>query len=48
MRSETLTDWSRRELQEYLEGEGFAVYDHEDTEDLREAARLNMLEGHNE
>lgn len=35
-------NWSRWELQQYLEGRGFAVYDSEDIEDLREAARLDM------
>ena len=35
---------SRQELQEYLEGRGFAVYDHEDVETLREAARLDIDE----
>ena len=29
---------SRCELTEYLENWGFAVYDHEDTENLRDAA----------
>lgn len=38
----SLENWSRWELQQYLEERGFAVYDHEDTEDLREAARLDM------
>jgi len=35
-------DMTRAQLQEYLEGEGFAVYDDESTEKLREAARLNI------
>lgn len=33
---------SREEIQEYLEGRGFAVYDHENTEDLRITAILDM------
>lgn len=37
-----LNKWSRTTLQEYLEDRGFAVYDTEDTEKLREAVRLNM------
>jgi len=40
-------NWSRWELQRYLEERGLAVYDHEDTEDLREAARLDMEEVRN-
>lgn len=35
---------TRAELQEYLERRGFAVYEHEDTDDLREATRLDMEE----
>jgi len=39
--------WSRQEMQEYLEGRGFAVYDDEPEEDLKEAIRLDMEEeGH--
>jgi len=34
--------WSREELQEYLEDNGFAVYDDEPEEDLLEAVRLEM------
>jgi len=37
----TLENWSRWELQQYLESEGFAVYDSEDTEDLRLAVKLH-------
>ena len=33
---------TRAELQAYLEHRGFAVYETEDTEDLREAAQLDM------
>ena len=33
---------TRQELQEYLENRGFAVYEKEDTEDLREAVRLDI------
>lgn len=40
----SLANWSRWELQDYLERRGFAVYDNENTEDLREAARLDMQE----
>jgi hypothetical protein len=35
---------TRAELVEYLEGRGFAVYENEPTEELREAARLDMME----
>jgi hypothetical protein len=33
---------TREELQAYLEGRGFAVYDHEDIDDLRTAAMLDQ------
>ncbi len=33
---------TRNELQAYLEGRGFAVYEHESTESLREAAIQDM------
>jgi len=33
---------SRAEITEYLESRGFAVYDHEDVESLRSAAKLQM------
>lgn len=35
---------TRAELQAYLEARGFAVYEHEDTEDLRQAALLDIEE----
>lgn len=38
-------EMTRTELQEYLEARGFAVYCDEDTEKLREAARLNQRQG---
>lgn len=37
-----MNNWSRWELQEYLEERGFAVYDHETDDELREAAKLDM------
>ena len=44
-----MDDATREELQAYLESRGFAVYAHEDTEDLRTAANLdrNLLKGLN-
>lgn len=39
---EMATAMSREELVIYLEGRGFAVFDCESTEELREAARLDM------
>jgi hypothetical protein len=46
---ETLTElinWlSREEIQEILEAYGFAVYDDEAIEDLREALRVNIEDG---
>ena len=39
--------WSRAQLQTYLEGRGFAVYDSESTDDLLEAARLDFQEESN-
>lgn len=38
----------RSELQSYLEGRGFAVYDSEATTTLREAVRLDMKTGRKE
>ena len=38
-------DWSREQLQEYLEGRGFAVYDRESYDDLLRAAREDWLTG---
>lgn len=37
-----LQEADREDLQHYLETRGFAVYDHESTEVLREAARQDM------
>jgi len=37
-----LREAGREDLQRYLENRGFAVYDHESTETLREAARQDM------
>lgn len=34
--------WSRRELEDYLEDRGFAVYDDEPTQDLREAVEEDL------
>ena len=48
MRQETHTaiNWlSRDEIVEYLESAGFACYDTESTDDLREALRLEVTEG---
>ena len=42
--SDAWARWSRAQIQAYLEGRGFAVYDDESTGDLREAARLDMEE----
>lgn len=42
MKSEDVENASRDELQEYLEGRGFAVYDSEHVEELREAVRLDI------
>lgn len=39
-----LNHWDRYELQQYLENRGFAVYDDEPTDDLREAVRMDMEE----
>jgi len=36
-----LLEATRDELRAYLEGRGFAVYDHENTDDLRTAAVLD-------
>jgi len=36
---------SRREIVELLESVGIACYDHEDTETLREALRVNIEDG---
>lgn len=36
---------SRTDLQQLLEAYGFAVYDSEDTDDLREAVRVNLADG---
>jgi hypothetical protein len=36
--------WCRADLQQYLEARGFAVYDSEDTETLREAVRQDLAE----
>jgi hypothetical protein len=41
---ENINSRTRQQLQEYLECRGFAVYDHEDTEVLREAVQLDMEE----
>lgn len=46
MTKEQLQNASREELQTYLESWGFAVYPHETTESLREAALQNQeIEG---
>lgn len=37
-----LMNADREDIQRYLENRGFAVYDHEPTEALREAVRLDM------
>ena len=37
-------NWSRKRLQSYLEGHGFAVYDEEPKHALIEAVRINMAE----
>lgn len=42
--SEELLTASRSEIQDYLEGRGFAVYDSEGTEQLRIAAVLDAKE----
>ena len=42
MTSEQVETATRAELQEYLEARGFAVYESESTEDLREAARQDI------
>jgi len=39
-----MTRATREQIQEYLEGRGFAVYDSEDTETLRKAALLDIEE----
>lgn len=38
-----LRDWSRHELQNYLESWGYQVYDFETLDDLRDAAYKNAV-----
>ena len=39
-----VAQWSRQQLQQYLERRGFAVYDDESTQVLREAVLLDLEE----
>jgi len=41
---ENVDNVSRFQLEQYLERRGFAVYDDEETSDLREAVRLDLEE----
>lgn len=40
-----LNEFGRQEIVEMLENVGIACYDHEDTETLREALRVNIEDG---
>lgn len=41
----TLRDLSRDQIQKILESNGYAVYDHEDTDELRETLRSDVENG---